>query len=116
MSQKTNTHYYDGKLPKLELEDLPLSFLECVEEIRAASIDSKYKNLLNAALNLVSIDRKNNYDPKNDLHFEKLLPYIWNKIKLSDDQGVKELFFEQLADITRGPCSQGRTTRIYQFI
>lgn len=69
---------------------------------------------LNEALNLLTNDRKRNYDNKNDIHTEDILPRTWRFVRDYDQDG-QIVFFEQLIDILGGACSQGRTTRIMQF-
>tara|TARA_Y100000389_G_C17366000_1_gene466349 strand:+ start:229 stop:882 length:654 start_codon:yes stop_codon:yes gene_type:complete len=59
---------------------------------------------------------KQNYDPKNDIHVNDILPRVWRFIKNENDEFIKRLFLEQIADISaKGACSQGRTTRLYQI-
>ena len=126
--QKLNTHYYDCKLKYVDeivvkvvinIDDVNLinvdikivSFEDTLDEIKIYS-----KNIIDISniLSLLKNDRKNNYDSKNNINFENLLTYTWNKLKYMDDS-IKKLFIEQLSDISKGSCSQGRTTKIIQF-
>ena len=123
------THDYDGKLHQ-EYERLikkdkreVLGFDETLDQIffdlkRLRDKYSKFKgdsNTVLAGLTLLNEDRKKNYDDKNDIRVEELLPRVWNCVKEYDDNG-KFVFYEQIADIiVSGSCPQGRTTRLFQF-
>ena len=67
-------------------------------------------------INLFKTQDKQNYDPKNDIHVNDILPRVWRFIKNEKDGLLKLIFLEQIADISaKGACSQGRTTRLYQI-
>ena len=120
MSEKLNTHYYDGQLKALKglIKKVDLTFNDCLNEIKSESEKLNDKTIKNniAKVNAVLIaDRKGNYDPINDIKLEELLPYIWSVIK-NYEQSYKNVFFEQFSDILNGSCPQGRITRMWQFI
>lgn len=115
-----NTHDYDTllkdkykhyvKIDDEELE-LPIYFEDIITEIKE---NTNNKNAIRSC-DLMLKDRKNNYDDKNEINVEDLLPRTWRFIKHYDDL-AKECFYEQLGDISlKGSCSQGRITRIFQF-
>ena len=102
---KLNTHSYDGKIkyeePRVEYDkeifNQFLSRLKDGNAIRMANcILSKNGNL----------DRSNNIDAMN------ILMWIISR-ELNDD--VFAVLEEQLSDaMTKGPCPEGRTTRLFQ--
>lgn len=123
------THYYDNKLYEQYINLITkdkrniLSFDQVLDQI---FIDLKYlrekypqfkygSNIVLKGFRLLNEDRKRNYDDKNNIKVEDLLPRVWNCVKNYDDNG-KFIFYEQIADIIlHGSCSQGRTTRLLQF-
>lgn len=123
------THDYDGKLHE-EYERLVktdkrvvLGFDKVLDRIFAdlKILRDKYpqfkngSNVVLAGLKLLNEDRARNYDDKNHIRVEELLPRVWNCVKKYDDNG-KFIFYEQIADIVlSGSCAQGRTTRLLQF-
>ena len=87
------THDYDTRLTKIITTKKEISekefkiFINCLKEINNfLNLDKNLKiNLkINAqkSINLLANDRKNNYDDKNKINVELLLPVIWNKIKI----------------------------------
>jgi hypothetical protein len=122
------THDYDTRLTKVMTTKKDVSekefkiFIKCLTEInnflnqdKFLKVDSK----INAqkTIYLLANDRKNNYDDKNKIHTELLMPIIWNKIKKYNELTMYDTFVEQLADIIlSGPCAQGRTTRLIQLL
>tara|TARA_B110001454_G_scaffold161179_1_gene150610 strand:+ start:358 stop:753 length:396 start_codon:yes stop_codon:yes gene_type:complete len=122
------THDYDTRLTKVMTTKKDVSekefkiFIKCLTEInnflnqdKFLKVDSK----INAqkTIHLLANDRKNNYDDKNKIHTELLMPIIWNKIKKYNELTMYDTFVEQLADIIlSGPCAQGRTTRLIQLL
>ena len=122
------THDYDTRLTKIITTKKEISekefkiFINCLKEINNfLNLDNNLEIYLkiNAqkSINLLANDRKNNYDDKNKINVELLLPVIWNKIKNYNNISLYSVFVEQIADIIiNGPCSQGRTTRIIQLL
>lgn len=123
------THDYDGKLHeeyvRLVTKDTRtvMSFDVVLDHIflDLKRMREKYPRFRNGAnlvlygLKLLNEDRRSNYDDKNDIRVEELLPRVWNCVKEYDDNG-KFTFYEQIADIVlSGQCAQGRTTRLLQF-
>ena len=122
------THDYDTRLTKIITTKKEISekefkiFVKCLTEInnflnqdKFLKVDSK----INAqkTLHLLANDRENNYDDKNKIHTELLIPIIWNKVKKYNELTIYDIFVEQLSDIIiSGPCSQGRTTRLIQLL
>ncbi len=121
MNLLLNTHYYDGKLPVIctsLINQIDVNqYIPTLNEI-SSSLNNGIPNLpaIQKTLQLFQNDRPNNYDSKNKINAEHLLILVWNKVKTFDLK-AKLVFFEQLADISLyGPCSQGRTTRLIQFL
>jgi len=106
-----NTHYYDGKW-EIKIPDIKVNhddFIKCIDEINLFfKCCQVYK-----VSKLVTTDLENNWDPSNNISFEYLLTFVWNKVKNNSD--LIPLFKEQYTDILKGTCSQGRTTRMYQI-
>ena len=123
----SNTHSYDSllkknynDLKKIDINNLvqPINFNNTINEIysyiRNLNFNLQNKQAIDAII-LIKNDQKNNYDKENDINVEDLLPRVWRFVKNYDSSG-KEIFVEQLSEIyNSGPCSQGRTTRLYQF-
>lgn len=123
--KQTDTHYYDGSLKQLYkkfvLEDNakngnPPNLGETLNDMQTVlmKINVLNKPLIHKMMKVLATDQKNNYDPKNDIHVNDLLPRVWRIVKTNKE--VFPAFFEQIGDISNGQCSQGRTTRIIQFI
>jgi hypothetical protein len=128
MPTSCNTHDYDGKLREkwfemrsiLIEEYLPncLSFDDTIKEIEQW-LDKKYFNVkrigrARRSIKILTSQRKSNFDSRNDIDVEELLPILWDKVKKQED--IHDTFYEQLCDITGGSCSQGRSTRLFQFL
>ncbi len=124
----TDTHYYDTQLQNVFTtkkkinNDEKITFIKTIGEIIKKT--KEFKELLNPlifntvkkTIKLILIDVKNNYDEVNKIRVELLLPKVWNNIK-NKDIYILLVFFEQMADIfISGPCAQGRTTRLIQFL
>jgi len=121
-----NTHDYDTHLSKVMMTKRDITteenelFLKCILEI--CTERNKYvtdllmmENVRKSLILLVH-DSSNNYDDKNKIRVELLLPKVWENVK-KGDESLHYLFYEQISDIvTAGPCSQGRTTRLIQFL
>ena len=121
-----NTHDYDKyigdiyhNLLEIDNQNLKksLTFDQTINEINNSietiALTNTYLMCKNVLI-LIKYDVSNNYDDINDINVEDILPRTWRFIKHYDETG-KQLFYEQLADIWNGPCSQGRVTRIFQF-
>lgn len=134
-----DTHYYDGKIKEqykvyrnydekncvtfdyifllfnfnIVLDEIS-EFIENYKSVNENIILMK-KNAMKT-INLFKTKDKQNYDPKNDIHVNDILPRVWRFIKNEKDGLLKLIFLEQIADISvKGACSQGRTTRLYQI-
>ena len=122
------THDYDTRLTKIITTKKEISqkefkiFIKCLTEINNFLNEDKFLKVnskINAqkTLYLLANYRRNNYDDKNKIHTELLIPIIWNKVKKYDELTIYDIFVEQLSDIIiSGPCSQGRTTRLIQLL
>jgi len=127
MSKINNdTHKYDNIIGPLyriyvstdnnELET-PESIVSVINQIKLKIFAIKNEKLSCDALRaikLIATDTYSNYDIKNNIQTQDILTRTWRFIKHYDNNGI-ECFIEQLADIMNGSCSQGRTTRIFQF-
>ena len=122
-----NTHHYDKIIGPIyknyfeldnELLQEPISFVNTVAEIRAEikkGPNNSIKAFANKAINVIDSNNNKNYDDLNEIHVHDLLGRTWRFIREYDDDS-RGFFIEQLAEIiTGGSCSQGRTTRIFQF-
>ncbi|CAF1002941.1 unnamed protein product [Rotaria sordida] len=128
MLTSCNTHDYDGKLRQKWFEMRPiliekylpncLSFDDTIKDIEQW-LDKKYYNIkrigrARRSLRILISNRHSNFDSRNDIDVEELLPILWDKVKNQED--IHDTFYEQLCDITGGSCSQGRSTRLFQFL
>lgn len=123
-----DTHDYDTRLKKVITTKKEITenefkiFVKCLTEINDFLNQDKFLKVsskINAqkTINLLLNDRKNNYDEKNKINVELLLPMIWNKVKDYNELTIYDIFVEQLNDIIiSGPCAQGRTTRLIQLL
>lgn len=122
-----DTHNYDGyyvnayrKMASV-VPPAKLSFIDTLKDIE--SHIKKRQDLLpwlkDAALRCLFIfdsDRVQNFDNKNNIHLEQILPQTWEFVKtLGND--IQMVFYEQLADVVlrSGLCAQGRILRVMQF-
>lgn len=126
MTISTDTHDYDNNISyktkrKINENDKKIFFQTIIEILKKLK---DYKSLLTnnvynsskKSIKLFVIDIKNNIDKINKIRLEILLPEVWNKTK-NKDPTVLIAFFEQMADIyDSGPCAQGRTIRLIQFL
>ena len=128
MPTSCRTHDYDGTLrekwfamrPMLLEKYLPrcLSFDKTINEMEEW-LDRKYFNVkrigrARRALNILRSERRSNFDSRNEIDVEELLPLLWSQVKSEDD--MHDTLYEQLCDIPGGSCSQGRSTRLFQFL
>ena len=128
MPTSCRTHDYDGKLREQWFQMRPMllerylpdcpSFDETVNQIEGW-IERKYVNAprigrARRAIRILRTQRRSNFDSRNDIDVEELLPILWNQVKDKDD--LHAIFYEQVCDITGGSCSQGRSTRLFQFL
>jgi hypothetical protein len=125
MPTSWNTHDYDGDKwfqmrPMLVEKYLPncLSFDDTIKEIEQW-LNKKYYNVkrigrARRSIDILTSQRRSNFDSRNDIDVEELLPILWNQVKNQED--IHNTFYEQLCDITGGSCSQGRSTRLFQFL
>ena len=96
------------------------TFDEVVKEVKNFLNDYKCNlQLKNEALSAIDMlirdkGKTKNCDSTNHINIEILLPQIWSIIRSYDSSG-KIIFVEQLADIMKGKCAQGRIIRLVQF-
>lgn len=125
---KLNTHHYDGMLNvrfmelnnylssnNIEIITLDKCYEEILELLNRSLMDIRAKNVCINILHELISDSVSNYDPLNNIHVHKLLPLVWSLVKHKYDMTGKLLFLEQINDISKGMCAQGRTTRILQI-
>lgn len=125
MSKSTETHSYDGHLGPIYLKlkakdsrELP-TFVESLEIIgqwlHQCGLNANEKRLVQASLNLIKNDKKQNMDHKNQIHVEDLLPRAVATVSTWESSG-RDVFLKTFSEIKQlGPCAQGRTTRLMQF-
>lgn len=131
MTEKLNTHYYDGCLKDqyrelVQVQNTKTNFLKekwdiniVIREIHdninnLPIISSIDKNNIVKVLKLLYTDRNTNYDSINDIDVLDILCRTWYCVRVLPiiDQIP---FYIQLMEINNGKCSQGRTTRIFQI-
>jgi hypothetical protein len=123
-----HTHHYDGQLRDIWREkrqllldkylDRCVSFDDTIKEIEVW-LEHKYvhaKRIRQArrSIDILRTQKNSNFDQRNEIDVEELLPIVWQQVKGQDD--VHEIFYEQLCDITGGSCAQGRSTRLFQLL
>jgi hypothetical protein len=127
MSKYLNTHYYDRSLKdsykelvkkqntdtdfltiNMSIDTLFNELYDTLNQLRLN--DSDIKNMLG----LIRNDTNNNYDTLNDIHTMDILNRTWYYVRKME-LGDRIMLFNQIEEIKNGPCSQGRTTRIYQI-
>ena len=128
MPTSCNTHDYDGKLREKWFEMRPmlletclptcLSFEKTLNELEQW-LERKYSQAkrigrARRSMRILTSERRSNFDARNEIDVEELLPILWDKVKNQED--IHDTFYEQLCDITGGSCSQGRSTRLFQFL
>lgn len=121
-----NTHKNDGTLGLLyhhliknDDKNNLLSFDQSMELIdgwfKESKIPSPERDRICQAINLLKTDKKNNYDDKNNIHVEELLPRVVDIVK-NFEFNCREGFLTILGEIVElGSCSQGRTTRLLEY-
>ena len=131
MTEKLNTHYYDGSLKEqykklVELQNTTTDFLQqkwdiniVIKEIhdnidKLPKISNRNKDIIVKVLKLFYSERASNYDSINDIDVLDILCRTWYFVK---KQPIEDQipFYIQLMEINNGKCSQGRSTRIYQI-
>ena len=60
------------------------------------------------------IDEPQNFDSVNDLDASHMLLLCWRLYYTHQSSDLIPVLCEQLRDIQKGPCPQGRTTRLFQ--
>jgi len=129
MNLRTDTHYYDGKIGEIyrnyvsmsdNKDDILLPFDKCIEKMIQWSNDTKImKPLRNVkkGIDLLNRDYKKsgNYDDRNKISVEELLPKVIKIVENFDNSG-KSLFLTTIGEIVElGSCSQGRISRLLGF-
>jgi len=121
-----NTHSYDfvvgsfyHQLIKNDPAQNLISFEESIKQIEKWLDESQIPNkqYTVTAINLLKNDLSGNYDERNNIHVEELLPRVIDVVK-DFDQSAREGFLTVLGEIVApggGACSQGRTTRLLSY-
>jgi len=132
----TNTHHYDGSLPK----DSELGVI--LRSRRLQGTSSEKLRLVSDFVSNISTQRipennpismqyltttlrswglQPNIDGTNDVTADELLlicAEIWNNISKTEIDLIESFakeFFAQFMDMQTGPCPQGRTVRLWQI-
>lgn len=119
MTEKLNTHSYDGKIIPTNLKEKleTASFLSLEEKKRRGEALLNYAFSENARHYLQGIiddiSRPQNYDPTNQLRADDLLCLCYEFRQNEDFNKELEI---QLLDMKTGFCPQGRTHRLYQLL
>lgn len=142
MTDKLNTHYYDGKLWTGINHDTSLQNLQRqIQKTLSISKDEKFQvfnDLLNfiasneiamtfrtarACINTIIKDFElhhmgsgPNHDPINKLNADDLLYLCAQRILSNNDTDFVIIFMLQCEDMRTGMCPQGRTTRLFQTL
>lgn len=134
MSNKTNTHYYDGKLHERKFDiDAEIEKASKIPHetklLQFQKLGEKLGNLLNGSaqrsLHVIIQEFKNrgrdldcqNYDPTNKLFADDLLWLCCEKVENDNkDRDFSNLLVAQLTEMKTGLCAQGRTTRLFQIL
>lgn len=133
----TETHNYDGYLPKTSLLNSKLnSLVKSTSNIdrknSVINLCNEISNARSSSINPISISffqtlindwgTNNNFDSSNNLCADDLLYVLaieWNNIKECNDKETIVSFVDELciqfADMQTGICSEGRTTRLWQI-
>ncbi len=133
----TETHNYDGHLPKTSLLNSKLnSLVKSTSNIdrknSVINLCNEVSNARSSSINPISISffqtlindwgTNNNFDSSNNLCADDLLYVLaieWNKIKECNDKETMVSFVDELciqfADMQTGICREGRTTRLWQI-
>lgn len=113
-------YYKEHILPRLQRPDLtdPIVILSQWREAVARDAPARAA-AVNRTLQILTQDGNNiglNHDPANEIHVYSLVQAL-SLTQATWDEGTWLLFWEQLADVSDfGPCPQGRTTRLMQFL
>lgn len=127
---KLNTHYYDGKLDKKDLEkdifrvsmisndEKMKTFIELLNHIKSIKVNG---NIMRSLYTIIDTFRRtgrskhsDNYSKSNDLYACDLLYLCCERLKL--DKDFLELFLNQMNEMVSGLCSDGRCTRLFQIL
>lgn len=132
MNQKLdlNTHSYDGRLgdlyrslKKREDDGETVSRLTMEESfhiidnwINDSTLSNKDKQAARITIKLIEQGKKkDNYDSKNKIDVNDLLPRVVKIVKTYEKSGI-DVFLKTFSEIKQlGSCAQGRTTRLLQF-
>ena len=116
-SQLQDVHQYDGKIsyrcPRVEIPDMDKLYLfERSAQIVNLSTRQDKPVALRWLKQIKDDTRKpSNYDSSNDQYADDLLLHIAQRAS----PAIADYLCEQLAEISNGPCPQGRCTRLYQI-
>lgn len=130
-NEKLNTHFYDRKLKKryydavaMEEKLLPpakKTLEETVDDIKKQMSEDKWgegqkRMEAEASLECIGLSEAKdpNYDKTNDIHTGDLLRRLW-RIAVHYDISTRSIVYDQLADMKRGNCPQGRAIRLVQI-
>lgn len=102
----TNTHFYDGKLPEINIQTPDKSLVKTIQEIKLQFSDQRVHKCLDLFL------QKDNYDQLNKLDAGILLRVVWARLPPELMECFRDILIEI---IEKGPCVQGRTIRLYQL-
>lgn len=119
---KTNTHFYDGKIvyKKIEFNVDMCQIVKLLQDVNKCTIltDTGRKCLSTI---IDDLNTKRNFDASNNMSVEDILSDIVILINRHSDRDVIysdyiELIALQFNEMISGMCSQGRTHRLYQIL
>lgn len=121
--QKTDTHYYDGKMKDILSVILPDIYrvlqlthqqhLDLFMQVRNKLHSPDPRILQNFDTIVRDWGKMPNWDPSNHVRVEPLLYLVCEIANISCD--AVELLKHQLIEMSTGMCPQGRSTRLIQI-
>ena len=109
-----NVHEYDGKISyrssnKFSLQEKTTEFEKLLTKIKSPMA----KFIINTIINDMTFKPENNFDDKSQIDCTDILVDICIIIK---DDKLETFIEEQIGDMHKGMCPQGRTTRLWQCL
>ena len=121
-----NVHGYEHKIRDIyqkclsqdqkKYEEFDSVCIQIVSYIKNCQCGANLKDQAIKSIDLIKKGKisKKNHDKTNLIIMEDLLPRIWDIVR-GYESSAQVVFIEQLADMSKGSCSQGRNIRLVQF-
>ena len=108
-----NVHVFDGKLPPCEVSKLSKEEKrKAFERFEARLCSQRAKHIIRLIVSDMFRTDGRNFDEKSNVDCTDILIRI---CELSEKE-VEPFVEEQIADIDKGLCAQGRTVRLWQCL